>query len=158
MDFSSFFNYPTGEVSPVSSQDLVFLPNRSRRDWGKLLAHTETLRFNKGDFVVRQADMERVFYLVTFGQFEELLPQGRGQRSRRMAIIDQGSLIGVQTFLDGQGHPTDVRALVEGEVVRLSFEAYEVLSAREPELARAILLDLGRILSLRLRQQMSESK
>ena len=156
MDFSSFFNYPTEEANPVSSQDLVFLPDRSRRDWGKLLRHTETYRFSKGDFVVRKGDMTRAFYIAIFGQFEELDSSEGSRRQRRLAIIDQGSVIGVQTFLDGLAHPTDVRAVTEGEVARLSFEAFEVLSAREPELARAILFDLGRIVSLRLRQKMNE--
>jgi CRP-like cAMP-binding protein len=39
----------------------------------------------------------------------------------------------------------------DGEVMRLSYEAFESLSARNPALARHILLDLGRILSARLR-------
>jgi hypothetical protein len=34
----------------------------------------------------------------------------------------------------------------------LSQEAFEVLAAREPALARAMLLDLGRLLALRLRR------
>jgi CRP-like cAMP-binding protein len=44
-----------------------------------------------------------------------------------------------------------VRALTDGELRSLTPEAFEVLAAREPDLARRVLLDLGRILSLRLR-------
>lgn len=156
MNFSSFFNYPTEQQEAVSSEDLVFLADRSRHDWGKLLHQTETYRFSKGDVLIRQGDMTRAFYIVIFGQFEELASPEQGRRQRRLAIIDQGSVIGVQTFLDGLGHPTDVRAVADGEVARLSFEAFEVLAAREPELARAILFDLGRIVSLRLRQKMNQ--
>ena len=46
---------------------------------------------------------------------------------------------------------TGVRALSDGELRSLTPEAFEVLAAREPDLARTMLLALGRILSLRLR-------
>ena len=36
-------------------------------------------------------------------------------------------------------------------MLRLSFEGFEALAARNPSLGRDILLDLGRILSARLR-------
>lgn len=155
MKFSSFFNYPTEEEESASTEQLLFLPNRSRRDWGKLLTHTQTYRFSKGDIVLRQGETERAFYLVTFGQFEELMPTEEG-RARRVGLLESGSVIGEQTFLDGQPHPSNVRALTDGEMARLNLEGFEVLAAREAELARAILFDLGRIVSMRLRQQMTE--
>ncbi len=55
-------------------------------------------------------------------------------------------------FLDGRPRAATIRALTDGELLRLSFESYEVLAARYAELGRAILLDLGRILAARLRQ------
>jgi CRP-like cAMP-binding protein len=66
-----------------------------------------------------------------------------------MVVIEQGSVFGEQSFFDGC--PATVRALSDGELRSLTPEAFEVLAAREPDLARMILLDLGRILSLRLR-------
>ncbi len=39
----------------------------------------------------------------------------------------------------------------EGEMLRLSFDGFEALAARDPALGRDILLDLGRILAARLR-------
>lgn len=156
MDFSSFFNYPTEEANPVSSQDLIFLADRSRRDWAKLLRHAETYRFSKGDLVIGKGDTTRAFYIAVFGRFEELAASEKGQRAQRVALIEEGTLMGVQTFLDGLGHPTDVRAMEEGEVARLSVDRFEVLAAHEPELARAILFDLGRIVSLRLRQNSNQ--
>ena len=156
MDFSSFFNYPTEEANHVSSQDLVFLANRSQRDWAKMLQQTETYRFSKGDYVIRKGDTSRAFYIAVFGRFEELIPAKSGERARRVTVIEQGSVMGVQPFLDGLGHLTDVRALEDGQVAHLSIDRFEVLAAHEPELARAILFDLGRIVSLRLRQKTDE--
>jgi CRP-like cAMP-binding protein len=44
-----------------------------------------------------------------------------------------------------------VTATTDAEVLRLSHEAFLSLAARRPELGRALLLDLGRILVTRLR-------
>ncbi|HET9024195.1 MAG TPA: hypothetical protein VFN64_06450, partial [Burkholderiaceae bacterium] len=54
-------------------------------------------------------------------------------------------------FVDGGPRSSTLRAVTDGELRRLSYESFEVLAAREPELARAILFDLGRIISQRLR-------
>jgi CRP-like cAMP-binding protein len=69
-----------------------------------------------------------------------------------LTTYEHGTVVGEQTFLDGRPRSATIRALTDGALVRLSRESFDVLSAREPELARAILLDLGRILSLRLRR------
>ena len=44
-----------------------------------------------------------------------------------------------------------LRALTSGELLRLGWDAFEALAAREPWLARELLIDLGRLLSARLR-------
>ena len=39
-----------------------------------------------------------------------------------------------------------------GELLRLRMESYETLAARDPELGRAIVFDLARIVTARLRR------
>ena len=68
-----------------------------------------------------------------------------------MATIDAGSVFGEISFLDGGSRSGTVRAREAGEMLRLDFEAFEVLSARTPALATAVLLDLARIVAVRLR-------
>ena len=51
----------------------------------------------------------------------------------------------------GGPRSTTLRAVSDGELRRLSLESFDVLAAREPELGRAILLDVARILARRLR-------
>ncbi|MCA1671302.1 MAG: cyclic nucleotide-binding domain-containing protein [Actinobacteria bacterium] len=62
-----------------------------------------------------------------------------------------GSVFGELSFFDGRPRSALVRAVTDGQLLRLSFDAFEVLSAKEPVLARSVLLDLGRILAARLR-------
>jgi CRP/FNR family transcriptional regulator, cyclic AMP receptor protein len=93
---------------------------------------------------VRAGDDDRALYLVLSGRLEALVG---GSPS-----IDPGSVFGELAFLDGLPRSATVRAVEDGEALRLSFDAFEVLAARHPELGRAILLDLGRIAALRLRR------
>ena len=149
MDFSTFFDYPTASVTERAS-DLVFLAGRSEEDWDKLLAHTEARRFRAGDEVIAAGTVDRALYIVTEGVLDVFLPQ-RGGGMKQFKSIEAPSVIGELGFVDGGPRSTMLRAAGDGEYRRLSYESFEVLAAREPELARAILLDLARILSERLR-------
>ena len=54
-------------------------------------------------------------------------------------------------FLDGGRRSLTLVATTDGELRRLSLDSFEALAGRHPELARAMLFDLGKIVSLRLR-------
>jgi CRP-like cAMP-binding protein len=154
MDLSSFFDYPE---SPEGErpEELVFLPNRSDEDWAIIRAHTEMRGFTVGEVVIREGEADRALYLVVEGALEVLIPHGRSGRPHRIATVEAGSIMGEQAFLDAKPRSATVRAVNDGKALRLSFEAFEVLAARDPQLGLAILLDLGRIVSLRLRQTSS---
>jgi len=148
MDFTAFFDYPgTGEAA--AAEELVFLPNASSEEWSRLLEHTEARPFRAGDIVVRQGTSEQALFIVTDGRLEVLVG---GDAPTRIATIEPGSVFGEQSFFDGKPRSASVRALADGEIRSLAVGAFEVLAAKEPALARAILFDLARILSLRLRQ------
>jgi CRP-like cAMP-binding protein len=145
---SSFFDYP--EQPESQADELVFLPTWTDQDWGRLLAHTETRRFNAGELLISIGDTDRSLFLVAEGSLEVLMPGARGDM-RQIATIEAGAIVGEQAFLDGFPRSATVRALTDGELLRLSIEAFEVFAAEEVEGARAMLFDLGRVLSIRLR-------
>jgi len=151
MDRSLFFDYPDLPESE-RPEELVFLPGRSEEDWTKLCAHTETIGFTPGQVFIRQGDTDRALYLVVEGTLEVLSPHEYGGKSKRIGTIEAGSVMGEQSFLDGKPRSMTIRAVTDGKALRLSLEAFEVLAARDPQLGLAILLDLGRVVSLRLRQ------
>lgn len=148
MDVSAFFQYPTGLGEGAG--DLVFLRDRSDADWEKVLSHTDVRRFRAGEVIIRAGDTDRALYIVTEGELDVFLPQ-RGGGSGRFKSIEAPSVIGEVSFVDGGPRSTTLRAVSDGELRRLSLESFDVLAAREPELGRAILLDVARILARRLR-------
>jgi CRP-like cAMP-binding protein len=151
MDQSLFFDYP-GLPDSERPEELVFLQGRSEEDWRKLRAHTTTLGFTPGQVFIREGETDRALYLIIEGTLEILSPHGSGGKLTRIGTVEAGSVIGEQAFLDGKPRSMTIRAITEGKALRLSCEAFEVLAARDPQLGLAILFDLGRIVSLRLRQ------
>lgn len=143
---SSFFTYPT--LGEGAADELVFLRDRTEEDWERLLAHTEDVRFAAGDVLIRAGDRERSLYVLASGRLELLLP---GEGDVPIGTIEPRTVVGEMAFLDGRPRSATLRALTAGELYELRFDAFETLAARYPELGRAILLDLGRILAGRLR-------
>jgi CRP/FNR family cyclic AMP-dependent transcriptional regulator len=153
---SSYFDYPmeaqgAGRApGDHRTADLILLPRWGNEQWSALIEYTETRRFRPGEIVVAVGEAERSLYVVASGALEVLLGKGRrGHRS--IESLGPGSLIGEVSFFDGEPRSASVQAVTDGELLRLSFDSFEVFAARQPELARDLLLDLGRILAARLR-------
>ena len=87
--------------------------------------------------------VDRTLYIVASGRFEVLLPGG----GVRIGTIEPRSVAGEIAFIHGRPRSATLRALTDAEVFELRFEAFEILAVRHPELGRAILLDLARILA-----------
>ena len=144
---SSFFAYPT--LGREDADDFVFLRDRTEEDWERLLAHTEAVRFAAGDTLIRAGERERSLYVLASGRLELLLPGESGDI--RVGTIEPRTVVGEMAFFDSRPRSATLHALTDGELYELRFDAFETLAARYPELGRAILLDLGRILAGRLR-------
>lgn len=149
MDFSNFFSYPTSDASSSGRGDLVFLGDLADEDWDRLLSLTQVSRFRAGEVVVEKGEAQRTLFIVGTGTLEVVVPRGMGVQ--RIATIDEGSVFGEQAFFDGHPRSATVRAVTDCELMALHYEAFDTLAANEPRLAQIVLMDLGRILSLRLR-------
>jgi CRP/FNR family transcriptional regulator, cyclic AMP receptor protein len=140
MDTSAFFDYPTIRREPAP--DPGFLPHASMEEWDAVLGATETLRFHPADVVLRAGERDRAFYVLLDGRLEV---------ERTGAQLVAPAVLGVAAFLDDAPRAVTLRARSDGEVARMSWDAYEALAARDPRLGRAILVDLGRGLAARMR-------
>lgn len=141
-----FFDYPVHDAGGRGAVP-TFLADRPRSDWATLLEHTETRRFSEGDEIVRAGDLERALYLLTRGVLATRAPDSGVSLKR----IEPPAVVGEVAFLDGGRRLVSLVAITDGEHERLSMQGFEILAARHPDLGRAILLDLGRIVAQRLR-------
>jgi CRP-like cAMP-binding protein len=152
MGASSFFPYPvpSGDERP---DELIFMPDRSPAQWDRLLAFVERRDFRAGAEVIKRGEVDRALYIVLDGSLEARVTDGRAGMQKGVAVqFPTGSVMGEIGFFDGMARTATVTALTDGAMLRLSFEAFQALSESEPDLAQAMLFDLGRILAIRLRQ------
>lgn len=139
MDTAGFFDYPTEPSTPAEHGLPGFLSARGEDDWAMLLDHSETRLFAPGEHVLKQGEQDRALYLLVTGWVKA--PSG---------VVHPITTLGEGAFLSGTPRTVTVEAMSEGELLRLSYDGFEALAARNPSLGRDILLDLGRILSARL--------
>lgn len=148
---SSFFDYPDAATS-TQSEELVILPQWDESQWATLVSHTEMRRFRNGDAVIRHGDTDSAFYIIVEGRLEVLIPRGNSGEMRRTQVREAGAVIGEQAFLDGKPRSATLRAISDGAMLQVTRDAFAILAAHESELARDILFELARTLSVKLRQ------
>ncbi len=150
MSFDSYFDYPGTERPAAAPGAAPFLGTCSADEWAVITAHTDTVRYDPGATVIAEGVLDRTLHIVVRGQLE-VLATGRTRRSRRVALLEPGAVVGEHGFLDGEAANATVRATTEAEVLRLPLQRFEVLAAKDPHLGLYLLFDLGRVVSLRLR-------
>jgi CRP/FNR family transcriptional regulator, cyclic AMP receptor protein len=135
------------EEAHEDSADLLFLPQATAADWATVFSHAEVRRVGAGLALLQAGEQDRALYLLTEGTVAVRLPRDEGA----FKTIDAPSVLGELVFFDGHPRSATLDAVTDVEVVRLDAEGFARLSAEAPELAHAMLLDLARILALRLR-------
>ena len=132
-----------GEQEPEAHALLAGLPEDG---WAKLTMHAESERLSSGATVVRHGETERAMYILTEGRME--ITSAKGER---IAQIEAGSVFGEQAFVDASPRSASVKAMTDCAVLRLTQEGFARLQENEPKIAFALLLDIARVLSERLR-------
>jgi len=127
------------------------LPDWGDAEWRTLFAVTTPRSFKASEVVIQRGVADRVLYFVAAGSLEVGVTYMDGVSVSPIAKIAAGSVIGEQSFFDGQPRSANVWAVTGGELLCLSLEQFNALSESKPGLARDLLFALGRILSLRLR-------
>jgi CRP/FNR family cyclic AMP-dependent transcriptional regulator len=135
------------EEAHEDSADLLFMPGATASDWATVFSYAEVRRVGAGLAVVQAGEQDRALYLLTEGTVGVRLPRDEGA----FKTIDAPSVLGELAFFDGRPRSATLDAVTDVEVVRLDAAAFARLSAEAPELGHAMLLDLARILALRLR-------
>ena len=106
--------------------------------------------------MIRIGDKDDSFYILTSGDVDVIV--GAGDAETVLATISEGSVFGEIAFFDRQPRSATIRAKTQGAAVRVTRETFDNLAAWEPNIARQMLYDLGRILAMRLRWRASASK
>ena len=136
------------EEAHEDSAELLFLPEATATDWATIFSFAE-VREVVGRARARAGRRGR----------PRAVPADRGHaracgcraRRRRSSRSTRRRCVGELAFFDGSPRSATLDALTDVQVVRIDIDCFSQLSEAEPALAHAMLLDLARILALRLR-------
>ena len=115
---------------------VLVLPQWNAEQWHKLLAHTEPRSFRTSEVVIQRNSADRTLYLVAAGSLEVGVTQVDGISMTSLARIGAGSILGEQSFFDGQPRSANVWAVADGTLLLLPFDVFTRFSEAEPVLAR----------------------
>jgi CRP/FNR family cyclic AMP-dependent transcriptional regulator len=124
----------------------------SAEDWRELFRFTGLRRISAADALIRRGDPDRTLYFVLRGDLEVVIHLGDGISIGPLTRVGPGSVLGEQSFFDGNPRSASVWAVDECEVAAMTPDQYAAFAAARPGLARELLFALGRILAIRLRR------
>jgi len=135
----------------LAGGDRLLLAEWSDAAWNKLLDRTQSRPFRTSEVVIQRGALDRALNFVVGGTLEVGVTQVDGVSVAPLAKITAGSVVGEQSFFDGQPRSTNVYAITDGELLRLEYDEFVRFSEEEVALARDLLFALARVLSSRLR-------
>jgi predicted acylesterase/phospholipase RssA/CRP-like cAMP-binding protein len=94
--------------------------------------YTERISLHKGDMLLRQGDVGDAIYIVTKGMLETLYTAEDGSEIS-LGKIGAGEPVGEIQALSGGEHTANVHAAVDSEVMKLTDNALEELTGKQPE-------------------------
>jgi CRP-like cAMP-binding protein len=133
----------------ASAADRGFLADLHEDELAIVLEHTQARVYARGEFAVREGELDRSFFIISHGSFEVVVPTTGGPK--RVRTLEASDLFGEVAFFDGRPRSADVVALEDAEALVLTQAAFQRLRLAHPRLALYFVLDLGRILSERFR-------
>ena len=127
--------------------ELLFLPEATAADWATIFSYADVREVPAGLALVQAGEADRALYLLIEGTLGVRMPR----EETAFKSIEAPSVVGELAFFDGSPRSATLDALTDVQVVRIDMDCFRRLSDAEPALAEAMLMDLARILSLRLR-------
>jgi len=135
----------------LAGNDRLLLAEWSDADWCALLDRTHSRPYRTSEVVIQRGALDRALHFVVSGVLEVGVTQVDGVSIAPLAKITAGSVVGEQSFFDGQPRSTNVYAIADGELLRLEYDEFLRFSHEAPALTRDLLFAMGRVLSSRLR-------
>ena len=135
------------EEAHEESAELLFLPDATASDWATIFSYAQVREVPAGLALVQAGEDDRALYLLIDGTLAVRMPR----EESAFKTIDSPSVVGELAFFDGAPRSATLDALTDVQVVRIDLDCFRRLSEAEPALAETMLMDLARILALRLR-------
>lgn len=148
----AFFTPERLDAEERIPEEFELLPSFTNDEWEKLLSYTTSKKFNAEEVLVEYGQEDRSMYILAQGMADIFLTDIKDGSQNRITTIEKGTVFGEMALLDGKTRSATVIALTEGVLFRLSLDDLNQLRNDDPNMACALLFDIGKVLALRNRQ------
>ncbi len=146
---AAMFSMTTTQVSAARIHSVELFSGLSGNEVLGLLAASDDLRFEAGEYVYQAGDDGRALYLVLEGKVEiDLDVPKLGERV--LAELDSGSVFGEMSFFHPAPHSATAKCLTSARIMRLPRAQFDALAEENPHLALRITTNAAEILAARL--------
>ena len=125
-----------------------FAPVLTHSQWELLGGYMQPFTLSPNQVLIEQNAVDRTLYLVETGALNVHYEDTKGRV--RLAVVGPGSAVGEGSFFTRLPRSATVQASVSSKVWSLTPIRYTELSHRHPEVALAISMALGALVSRRL--------
>ncbi len=150
------FDYHEQEKNEDSSSNRLdeeansVLKHLKQEDWRRLLDFATAQRFKPQENLINVGEKDDAVFILAEGEVQVVVKQPFFGK-RVLAVIPEGSVFGEMAFFERRPRSATIQAITKGLVLRITREDFERLFAEEPYLARQLLFDFGKVLSMRNR-------
>ncbi|GIW23548.1 MAG: hypothetical protein KatS3mg068_2555 [Candidatus Sericytochromatia bacterium] len=106
--------------------------------------------YQRGEVIFEEESDDTSLYIVLAGQLEVLV-KTEGKKEISLSFIDEGEVFGELSFLDGRKRSAKIVAKSDVELLQLTRSSFDRLRLEHPDIASKLIMDLARVVSLRLR-------
>lgn len=148
------FNYTHPAQALDTPGSGLILQGLDQAAWDLLLGFVEPQGFRAGSPILQAGEAGRSIYIVRSGHVRGQVQAG--SKTRQTGRLGPGAVFGELGFFDGAPRSASLWADDDVELLVMTLASFERMAVWHPRLARELLMDLGRVISMRLRRAESQ--
>lgn len=112
--------------------------------------YSEKKYYQRDEVVFKEKSKDASLYVVLSGKLEALAHTAE-KKKISLSFIDEGEVFGELSFLDGKIRSATIIAVTDVELLQITRPQFDHLRIEHPDIASKLIMDLARVVSLRLR-------
>lgn len=138
------------KTTVATSNEIQVFEDFSDKEVLTISKFSEKKFYQRDETVFKEKSVDASLYVVLKGKLEAIAHTSDNKKIS-LSIIDEGEVFGELSFLDGKMRSATILAVTDVELLQITREDFESLRVDHPGIASKLILDLARVVSLRLR-------
>ena len=138
------------KVKKENSNEIQVFEEFTNEEVRVISNYSEKKYYQRGEVVFKEDSKDDSLYVVLKGQLEVFAHTKEGKKIKLSTIVT-GEVFGELSFLDGKPRSATILASDDVDLLQISRDQFNLLRTNYPSIASKLILDLARVVSLRLR-------